>query len=83
MDLTLEPWAVSGLGLINIWNFFLSDSPYFEKINAGIMELHDDGIVDSIREKWVRYSERNCERVNSVEQVICNCFLMLRCQHQC
>ena len=42
------------------------DSPYLEHLNAGIIKLHDKGVIDSIREKWVKYSERNCEQVKSI-----------------
>ena len=67
-DLELRLVIVSLLS-VDIFLFY-SDSPYFEQINEGIMELHDDGIVDSIREKWIRYSERNCERVSSFKQTV-------------
>ena len=33
-------------------------------INDGIMKLQTEGIIENIMEKWVRYSERNCEQVD-------------------
>ena len=38
------------------------DSPHREMINDGIMKLQTEGIIENIMEKWVRYSERNCEK---------------------
>ena len=38
------------------------DSPHRERINDGIMKLQTEGIIENIMEKWVRYSERNCEK---------------------
>ena len=40
------------------------DSPHREMINDGIMKLQTEGIIENIMEKWVRYSERNCEQAN-------------------
>ena len=38
-------------------------SPYRDTLNRGIMTLHKKGIIASIREKWILYSERNCDKV--------------------
>ena len=43
-------------------------SPYRDVLNRGIMTLHKKGIIASIREKWILYSERNCDKVT------CNVF---------
>ena len=40
-----------------------SDSPYRETLNKGITKLQANGVIDSIREKWIRYSDRNCGKV--------------------
>lgn len=40
-----------------------SGSPYIEALNKGITKLQANGVIDSIREKWIRYSDRNCGKV--------------------
>ena len=40
----------------------LSDSPYREMINEGIMKLQGEGVIEKIMEKWIRFSERNCDQ---------------------
>ena len=50
--------------MLFFFNFYskILDSPHREMINDGIMKLQTEGIIENIMEKWVRYSERNCEQ---------------------
>ena len=43
-----------------------TDSPHREALNKGITKIQANGVLDSIREKWIRYSDRNCEKVNTI-----------------
>ena len=43
-----------------------TDSPHREALNKGITKIQANGVLDSIREKWIRYSDRNCEKVNKL-----------------
>ena len=43
-----------------------TESPNREALNRGITKLQANGVIDSIREKWIRYSDRNCGKVNSL-----------------
>lgn len=39
------------------------NSPYREMINEGIMKLQGEGVIEKIMEKWIRFSERNCDQI--------------------
>ena len=43
-----------------------TDSPHREALNKGITKIQANGVLDSIRQKWIRYSDRNCEKVNKL-----------------
>ena len=43
-----------------------TDSPHREALNKGITKIQANGVLDSIRQKLIRYSERNCEKVNKL-----------------
>ena len=42
------------------------DSPHLEALNKGITKIQANGVLDSIRQKWIRYSDRNCEKVKNI-----------------
>ena len=65
------PWQFKKVSFVYLSPFLFpynqhTDSPHLDALNKGITKIQANGVLDSIRQKWIRYSDRNCEKVKNI-----------------